>query len=74
MRDAFNAVFIEGDEVGQLMFYGRGAGGDPTAVAVVGDLAQAARNRVAGTRGDRLHLRATNGASARWTTRTASST
>jgi homoserine dehydrogenase len=51
VRDAFNAVFVEGDRIGQLMFYGRGAGGDPTAVAVVGDLAQVARNRVAGTRG-----------------------
>ncbi len=51
VRDAFNAVFVEGENVGQLMFYGRGAGGGPTAVAVVGDLADAARNRVAGTRG-----------------------
>ena len=38
VRDAFNAVFVEGERVGQLMFYGRGAGGDPTAVSVVGDL------------------------------------
>ena len=51
VRDAFNAVFVEGENVGQLMFYGRGAGGGPTAVAVVGDLADAARNRLAGTRG-----------------------
>jgi homoserine dehydrogenase len=51
VRDAFNAVFVEGDRIGQLMFYGRGAGGDPTATAVVGDLSAAARNRVAGTRG-----------------------
>lgn len=51
VSDAFNAVFLEGEKVGQLMFYGRGAGGDPTATAVVGDLANAARNRVAGTRG-----------------------
>jgi homoserine dehydrogenase len=51
VRDAFNAVFIEGDRVGQLMFYGRGAGGDPTATAVVGDLVSAARNRVNGGRG-----------------------
>ncbi len=51
VRDAFNAVFVEGKNVGQLMFYGRGAGGGPTAVAVVGDLADAARNRIAGTRG-----------------------
>jgi homoserine dehydrogenase len=51
VRDAFNAVFVEGDHVGQLMLYGRGAGGDATATAVVGDLATAARNRVAGVRG-----------------------
>jgi homoserine dehydrogenase len=51
VRDAFNAVFVEGEKIGQLMFYGRGAGGDPTATAVVGDLSAAARNRVAGTRG-----------------------
>ena len=50
VRDAFNAVFIEGDKVGQLMFYGPGAGGDPTATAVVGDLVTAARNRVSGGR------------------------
>ena len=51
VRDAFNAVFIEGERVGQLMFYGRGAGGDPTAVAVVGDLVTAARNLISGGRG-----------------------
>jgi homoserine dehydrogenase len=50
VRDAFNAVFVEGDKVGQLMFYGPGAGGDPTATAVVGDLVTAARNRVSGGR------------------------
>ena len=50
VRDAFNAVFVEGDKVGQLMFYGPGAGGDPTATAVVGDLVTAARNRVTGGR------------------------
>ena len=38
VRDAFNAVFMEADKAGQLMFYGRGAGGDPTATSVVGDL------------------------------------
>src|SRR5262249_9619120 len=37
VRDAFNAVFIEGDAVGELMLYGRGAGGMPTASAVLGD-------------------------------------
>jgi homoserine dehydrogenase len=51
VRDAFNAVFVEGPKVGELMFYGRGAGGDPTATAVVGDLVSVARNLVAGARG-----------------------
>ena len=44
VRDSFNAVFVEGDSVGQLMFYGRGAGGAPTASAVLGDLIDAAVN------------------------------
>lgn len=44
VRDAFNAVFIEGDSVGELMFYGRGAGGLPTASAVLGDIVDAAHN------------------------------
>jgi homoserine dehydrogenase len=44
VRDSFNAVFIEGDAVGQLMLYGRGAGGAPTASAVLGDLIDAAGN------------------------------
>jgi homoserine dehydrogenase len=44
VRDAFNAVFVEGPAVGQLMFYGRGAGGDPTAASVVGDLVQVSRH------------------------------
>jgi homoserine dehydrogenase len=51
VRDAFNAVFVEGPKIGELMFYGRGAGGDATAVAVVGDLVSVARNLVAGSRG-----------------------
>jgi homoserine dehydrogenase len=51
VRDAFNAVFMEGPKVGELMFYGRGAGGDPTATAVVGDLVTVARNLLAGVRG-----------------------
>ncbi len=51
VRDAFNAVFVEGPKIGQLMFYGRGAGGDPTATAVVGDLVSVARNLIAGARG-----------------------
>ncbi len=51
VREAFNAVFVEGESVGQLMFYGRGAGGGPTASAVVGDLVAVARNRISGGRG-----------------------
>ncbi len=45
--DAFNAVFVEAQAAGQLMFYGRGAGGAPTASAVLGDLVAVARNRIA---------------------------
>ena len=44
VRDSFNAVFVEGEAVGSLMFYGRGAGGSPTASAVLGDLIDAAGN------------------------------
>jgi homoserine dehydrogenase len=49
--DAFNAVFVEAEAAGQLMFYGRGAGGEPTASAVLGDLVAVARNRVVGAAG-----------------------
>jgi homoserine dehydrogenase len=45
VRDSFNAVFVEGEAVGDLMFYGRGAGGSPTASAILGDLIDAALNR-----------------------------
>ena len=41
VRDAYNAVFVEGSTVGELMFYGPGAGGGPTATAVLGDLIDA---------------------------------
>jgi homoserine dehydrogenase len=51
VRDAFNAVFVEAEAAGQLMFYGRGAGGDPTASAVLGDVVAVARHRVGGGRG-----------------------
>ncbi|MBI1352287.1 MAG: homoserine dehydrogenase [Actinomycetales bacterium] len=51
VRGAFNAVFVEAESAGEVMFYGRGAGGDPTASAVLGDLVTAARNRVSGGRG-----------------------
>jgi homoserine dehydrogenase len=50
VRDAYNAVFVEGPAVGQLMFYGRGAGGDPTAASVVGDLVQVSRHIANGGR------------------------
>ena len=53
VREAFNAVFVEADAAGELMFYGRGAGGDPTASAVLGDVVAAARHRVAGGHGPR---------------------
>ncbi len=51
VREAYNAVFIESEAAGQLMFYGRGAGGEPTASAVLGDVISVARNRMAGGRG-----------------------
>jgi homoserine dehydrogenase len=51
--DAFNAVFVDADAAGSLMFYGRGAGGAPTASAVLGDLVAVARNRINGGGGAR---------------------
>jgi homoserine dehydrogenase len=51
VRGSFNAVFVEAESAGELMFYGRGAGGTPTASAVLGDVVSAARNRVLGGRG-----------------------
>ena len=51
VRESFNAVFIEGEAVGSLMFYGRGAGGMPTASAVLGDVIDAAVNLSQGTHG-----------------------
>ncbi len=53
VREAFNAVFVEAEAAGQLMFYGQGAGGDPTASAVLGDVVAVARHRVLGGRGPR---------------------
>ena len=44
VNDVFNAIFVEGDAVGELMFYGRGAGKLPTASAVTADIVQAAQN------------------------------
>jgi homoserine dehydrogenase len=54
VRGSFNAVFVQGDAIGDLMFYGRGAGGAPTAVAVLGDLVDAAKNLHSGARGATL--------------------
>jgi homoserine dehydrogenase len=51
VREAYNAVFVEAEAAGRLMFYGAGAGGVPTASAVLGDAVAVARNRIAGTRG-----------------------
>ena len=56
VRDSFNAVFIEGDAAGQLMLLGRGAGGMPTASAVLGDLLDAAHNLTAGGAGRSVAL------------------
>jgi homoserine dehydrogenase len=46
VHGAFNAVVVEAEAAGQLMFYGQGAGGAPTASAVLGDVVTTARNRV----------------------------
>ena len=51
VRDSFNAVFVEGEFVDSLMFYGRGAGGAPTASAVYGDVVDAAINLRRGSHG-----------------------
>ena len=51
VAEAYNAVFVEAESAGRLMFYGAGAGGTPTASAVLGDIVAVARNRLAGTRG-----------------------
>ncbi len=51
VREAYNAVFVEAASAGRLMFYGPGAGGSPTASAVLGDLVAVARNALSGARG-----------------------
>lgn len=48
VRESYNAVFVEAESAGQMMFYGKGAGGEPTASAVLGDLVAIARHKVAG--------------------------
>ena len=57
VRDSFNAVFVEGDAVGQLMLLGRGAGGLPSASAVLGDLVDAAHNLTVKGAARKLELR-----------------
>jgi homoserine dehydrogenase len=51
VREAYNAVFVESDAAGQLMFYGPGAGGAPTASAVLGDVVTVSRNRLSSVTG-----------------------
>ncbi len=51
VNDVFNAIFVRGDAVGDVMFYGRGAGELPTASAVAGDVIEAGRNILKGIRG-----------------------
>ena len=51
VREAYNAVFVEAEAAGQLMFYGPGAGGAPTASAVLGDLVAVCRNKLGGATG-----------------------
>ncbi len=51
VRNAFNAVYVESEAAGQLMFYGRGAGGAPTASAILGDLVAVTRHRAYSTVG-----------------------
>jgi homoserine dehydrogenase len=53
VREAFNAVFVESEAAGAMMFYGRGAGGAPTASAILGDLVAVARHKVSGGLGPR---------------------
>jgi homoserine dehydrogenase len=56
VRDSFNAVFVEGEAAGEIMFLGRGAGGMPTASAVLGDLLDASHNLTAGGPGRTVAL------------------
>ena len=51
VHGAFNAVFVVAEAAGELLFYGRGAGGAPTASAVLGDVVTVARHRVLGGKG-----------------------
>jgi homoserine dehydrogenase len=51
VRDVFNAIYVEAEAAGELMFYGRGAGALPTGSAVVGDVIDVARNLLQTARG-----------------------
>ena len=51
VRNAFNAIYVESEAAGELMFYGRGAGGAPTASAILGDLVAVTRHRAYSTVG-----------------------
>lgn len=51
VHGVFNAIFVQGDPVGDVMFYGRGAGSGPTGSAVVGDVIDCARNILRGAAG-----------------------
>lgn len=53
VRGAYNAVFIEAEAAGELMFYGKGAGGVPTSSAVLGDIVSVARHLALGGKGPR---------------------
>ncbi len=53
VHGAYNAVFVEAEAAGELMFYGKGAGGTPTASAVLGDVVSVARHRAQGGKGPR---------------------
>jgi len=53
VHGAYNAIFVEATAAGELMFYGKGAGGVPTASAVLGDVVSVARHRASGGRGPR---------------------
>lgn len=61
VRLSYNAVFVEGESAGRMMFYGHGAGAGPTAMAVVGDVVDAARNLRQGARGPHVSRRALHG-------------
>jgi len=60
VHGAYNAIFVEAAAAGELMFYGKGAGGVPTASAVLGDVVSVARHRASGGKGPRESAYAAN--------------